>query len=132
MAFAFENRIPCGMCSKKHLIESMKVDRYGEKMLCPTCSDSQFNRKGTRKVMEDGSVIETRPEKGSLAYGNPELEKRARTERMDHMLAYKCTHCQYEFKRRRSFPFRGRCPYCGKDKVTYDPIKTGQWVEKLW
>lgn len=130
--FKLENNITCKKCDKKVPIETMQIDKYGEMMVCEECAGKQYKRKSRRKVTPDGGVIEMRPERGSLAYSNPEIGRAQRLEKADQTIAYKCTYCSYEFERRKAFPFKGQCPYCNKNKVALDPIKTGQWIEKLW
>ncbi|MFC1754535.1 hypothetical protein ACFL96_14260 [Thermoproteota archaeon] len=135
--FPVENKIACRNCGKKHPIETMQIDKYGALMVCQDCSKKQYKREPKRKVNKDGSVTELKAERGSLFYSNlkimPRKEKEKEMVGMPHeMTAYKCTHCNYEFKRRKSFPFSGNCPYCNRNKVALDPIKSGQWVEKLW
>jgi len=138
MSFQIANRITCKKCSKKELIEHMQSDRYGEKMICRECVNEQNKPIAKRKVTKDGTMVTTRPERGSLFYSKnfKPVKKKERDEVRStfpqEMYAYKCTRCNFEFKRRKAFPHAGTCPYCGKNSVAKDPIKSGQWVEKLW
>lgn len=136
-AFQIRNEITCRKCNKKVPIETMTIDKYGEMMVCSDCGKQQFQREPKRKVTKEGSVIMMKPEKGSLSYSNLNIMPRKEKEKEilsmpQELTAYKCTYCGFEFKRRKAFPFNGSCPYCNKKKVAKDPIKSGQWIDKLW
>jgi DNA-directed RNA polymerase subunit RPC12/RpoP len=125
----FVNEISCKKCGKKYPIEEMQLDKYAEKMICSACAGKA---KPKTRVLKDGTTVKA--EKGSLSYSKMHTrEDRYRIkDEIEEMTAYKCTSCNYEFKRRKAFPFNGRCPYCNKDSVVKDPIKSGKWVENLF
>lgn len=134
----FQNKITCKKCNKQFPIETMNLDKYGDMMVCHDCFGKQFKREPKKMVTKDGSFVIVKPESGSLSYSEKfglTTKKEREMTRMttpEEMIAYKCAHCHYEFERRKSFPFKGKCPYCNRGRVVLDPIKSGQWVEKLW
>ncbi|MBU0461060.1 MAG: hypothetical protein KJ574_00580 [Nanoarchaeota archaeon] len=133
--FQIVNEVECKRCGKRVPIDTMQLDKYGEFMLCIDCFAYENNQVPRNKV---GRGVPQEPSRGSRFYSSSyntaskDDRDRMRQSIPDEMVSYKCAKCKYEFKRRKSFPFSGKCPYCNKPAVQQDHSKNGQWIEKLW
>ncbi len=91
----------CKKCNSRVDVKSMKYDRTGRNLICPSCYAKEFGKR-----IEDVAPVKKAQKQTTAHIGR---KKR-----------YVCNKCSYKFKYDPFSDQNLKCPYCGSKSVTLD------------